>query len=100
MSGESSMGQLHILRRASSPSRDFLTRTERSALMSRIGGKNTGIERTVFTLLRRSGLRFRRHVRALPGCPDAVLHDFKLVVFVDGDFWHGRGYRRTKTKLK
>ena len=44
-------------------------------------------------LLRRalhaSGARFRLHRRIAPGCtPDLVLPRRKLVVFVDGDYWH------------
>jgi DNA mismatch endonuclease (patch repair protein) len=71
---------------------DFLSKRERSALMSRIRGKNTGIEKVVFSLLRERGIRFRRHQKRLPGCPDIVIADAKLAIFVDGDFWHGRHY--------
>lgn len=78
---------------------DFLTKRERSALMSRIRGKNTGIERVVFALLRRSGLKFAKHAKVLPGCPDAVIHDAKLAVFVDGDFWHGRNFVRWRARV-
>lgn len=35
------------------------------------------------------GLRFRLHVRALPGTPDLVLPARRTVVFVHGCFWHG-----------
>ena len=39
--------------------------------------------------LRRHSIRFRRHVRSLPGTPDFVLIDFRTVLFVNGCFWHG-----------
>src|SRR5438045_1412294 len=35
------------------------------------------------------GLRYLKHVRQLPGCPDLVFAGARLCVFVDGDFWHG-----------
>ncbi|MGA3160281.1 MAG: very short patch repair endonuclease [Terracidiphilus sp.] len=57
--------------------------------MSRIGSKNTDLEKTVFSLLRRNHLKFNKHVKALPGKPDAVFVEQKVAVFVDGDFWHG-----------
>lgn len=38
----------------------------------------------------RRGLRYRRR-SGLPGKPDFVFVRAKVVVFVDGDFWHGRG---------
>ena len=39
-----------------------------------------------------NGLRFR--IRSeLPGRPDIVFPSQRIVVFVDGDFWHGNGWR-------
>lgn len=57
--------------------------------MSRVRNRDTDIECAMRSLLFRKGLRFRKHVRELPGRPDIVLARFKVVVFVDGDFWHG-----------
>ena len=34
------------------------------------------------------GMRFRVHVKDLPGRPDIVLNRAKVAVFVDGCFWH------------
>lgn len=68
---------------------DNLTREQRSYTMSRIKGKDTGIELSVRSELHRRGLRFRKHVKQLPGTPDIVFPAAKVVVFVDGDFWHG-----------
>ena len=70
------------------PVADTLTIAERSRLMSKIRGKNTGPERAVRSLLHRAGFRFRLHVRGLPGTPDVVLPKYRAVVFVHGCFWH------------
>jgi DNA mismatch endonuclease (patch repair protein) len=78
---------------------DFLTKSQRSQLMSRIRGKNTGIELAMFRQLRRLGLRFQKHRRDLPGSPDIVVREAKLAVFVDGDFWHGRDFPEWQGKL-
>lgn len=40
--------------------------------------------------VRSVGLKFRRNVSSLPGCPDLAFDDVKVAVFADGDFWHGR----------
>ncbi|HOX49912.1 MAG TPA: DNA mismatch endonuclease Vsr [Fibrobacteria bacterium] len=67
---------------------DTLTPSSRSALMSRIRGKDTKPELVVRSLLHRMGFRFRLHRRDLPGSPDIVLPRLGVVVFVHGCFWH------------
>ena len=57
--------------------------------MKRVKLKDGALEKLVQRELRARGLRFKRHVRALPGSPDIVFPEQKLAVFVDGDFWHG-----------
>lgn len=57
--------------------------------MASVKGKDTGLEVMVRSELKRRGLRFRKHVKSLPGCPDVVFTKQKLAVFIDGDFWHG-----------
>ena len=62
---------------------------QRSRAMKRVKLKNGSLEKLVQGELRVRGLRFRRHVRTLPGRPDIVFTNKKVAVFVDGDFWHG-----------
>jgi DNA mismatch endonuclease (patch repair protein) len=57
--------------------------------MSRVRGKDTSIERLVRSGLHKRGLRFRKHLKQLPGKPDIVFTRQKVAVFIDGDFWHG-----------
>jgi DNA mismatch endonuclease (patch repair protein) len=68
---------------------DNLTVEQRSYCMSRIKGKDTGLEVQVRSVLHKRGLRFRKHVKELPGKPDIVFDRVRVAVFVDGDFWHG-----------
>jgi DNA mismatch endonuclease, patch repair protein len=49
--------------------------------------------------LRRLDLRPRLNSPLLPGKPDLVFPRARLVVFCDGDFWHGRRYAKRKPKL-
>jgi DNA mismatch endonuclease (patch repair protein) len=48
----------------------------------------------------RRGARYRLHVKQLPGKPDIVFTKQRVVVFIDGDFWHGRNWRDLEQKLK
>ncbi len=68
---------------------DNLTPKQRSYCMSRIKGKDTGLEVRVRSELHRRGFRFRKHVKELPGKPDVVFTNAKVAVFIDGSFWHG-----------
>ena len=54
-------------------------------------------------LLRRGlwarGLRYRLYNPRLPGKPDIIFRQARLAIFVDGDFWHGRNWKRLRAKL-
>jgi DNA mismatch endonuclease (patch repair protein) len=78
---------------------DFLSPIERSSLMSRVRGKNTHIERLMFVELRKRGVRFSTHSVEIEGRPDIVIRKCRILVFVDGDFWHGRNYKLWRHKL-
>lgn len=62
--------------------------------MSRVGQQDTRPEMIVRSRLFAAGLRYRLHVRKLPGAPDIVLARHKTAVFVHGCFWHGHDCRR------
>jgi len=55
-------------------------------------------------LLRRalwaSGVRYRKNVSGLCGKPDLVFPSARVVVFCDGDFWHGRNWHSLRPKLE
>lgn len=67
---------------------DNHTKEIRSMNMSHIRSKNTKPEEIVRKYLFSKGLRYRKNVRKLPGCPDIVLKKYKVVIFVNGCFWH------------
>ena len=72
---------------------DNRSQESRSALMARIGGKDTAPELTVRHLLHSLGYRFRLHRRDLPGKPDIVFPSRRKAIFVNGCFWHAHGCR-------
>jgi len=60
----------------------------RSKNMSHIRSINSKPEEKVRKYLFKRGLRYRKNVRNLPGCPDIVLSKYKTVIFINGCFWH------------
>lgn len=57
--------------------------------MKFVKGKNTRIEVQLCHALWHAGIRYRKNVKTLPGKPDIVINKYKVVIFCDGDFWHG-----------
>lgn len=64
--------------------------------MAAVRSSDTQPEVVVRSVLHSMGLRFRLHVRSLPGSPDIVLKRHGTVVFVHGCFWHGHSCSRGK----
>jgi DNA mismatch endonuclease, patch repair protein len=60
----------------------------RRRVMASIRGQDTKPEMRVRQALHAAGLRFRLHRRDLPGRPDIVLPGRRLVIMVNGCFWH------------
>ncbi|WP_199261573.1 very short patch repair endonuclease [Paracoccus binzhouensis] len=80
---------------------DMVDRQTRSRIMASVGQKDTGAEMVLRRALHGSGLRYRLHVRGLPGSPDLVFPRFRAAVFVHGCYWHAHGcYRSTIPKSR
>ena len=60
----------------------------RSAQMAPVRGRDTKPEMRVRRALHALGLRYRLHVRSLPGTPDLVFPSRRIALFVHGCFWH------------
>ncbi len=73
---------------------DIFTPEKRSWVMSRIRSKDTKIEKKTASMLRKNKIHYRRFPKVF-GSPDFVVEK-KLLVFCDGDFWHGYQYNRKK----
>ncbi len=61
-------------------------------IMSSIPSKDTKPELALRKELWRKGYRYRVNVKKLPGKPDIVFGPARVVVFCDGDFWHGHNW--------
>ena len=82
---------------------DVVTKSKRSEIMSRIRGKgNKQTEGVLVELFREEKISGWRRQLKLPGKPDFTFRKHRLVVFVDGCFWHGcpKCYRAPKGNRK
>lgn len=71
---------------------DIFEPQKRSEVMSRIRSTGTGPENRLYQLvsqLLREDTLLERNVRNMPGQPDILIPDLKLVLFADGCFYHG-----------
>lgn len=73
----------------------------RSELMSRIRSQgNASTEFAFISLLKKAGLKGWRRNSSLPGRPDFVWPILRIVVFVDGCFWHGHNCGKNNMQPK
>lgn len=72
---------------------DVLNRQQRHTNMSHIRSSDTGPEVLLRKALWHNGVRYRKNYKMLPGTPDIVITKRKIVIFVDGDFWHAKGHQ-------
>lgn len=73
----------------------------RASKAARAGSRKTAT-RCEMLLRRRlfaSGCRYRVDASDLPGRPDIVFPRARLVIFCDGDFWHGKNWPERRLKL-
>ncbi|WP_291960984.1 very short patch repair endonuclease [Maribacter sp.] len=78
----------------------FYTTPQRSKIMSKIKGKNTKPELAFRKALYAAGYRYRIDYKKLIGKPDIALPKYKTVIFIDGEYWHGKNWEERKPKVK
>ena len=78
------------------PASPRATAAARGASLKRDTRPEIALRRAVFAL----GLRYRVAADGLPGRPDLVFHHPRIIVFCDGDFWHGHDWDNKKAAIK
>ncbi len=68
--------------------------------MSHIRAKDTSIEVILRRALWSKGYRYRKNCKSLPGRPDIVLTKYKIAIFCDGEFFHGKDWDTLNEKIK
>lgn len=71
---------------------DRLTKEQRKKCMSRIRSRDSEIELKLRTELWHRGYRYRKNYKDLPGKPDIAITKYKIAVFCDSEFFHGKDW--------
>lgn len=75
---------------------DDLTVEQRRKNMQNIRSKDTSIEIKLRQALWNSGIRYRKNFKDVPGKPDICITKYKIAVFCDSSFWHGKDFDKKK----
>jgi DNA mismatch endonuclease (patch repair protein) len=79
---------------------DRITKGQRRKNMQAIKATGSQIEKMLGKALWAEGLRYRKNDKRVFGKPDFVLVKHKLVIFCDGEFWHGKDWKKKKSAIK
>ncbi len=75
-----------------------LTPEQRFKVMQGNTKKDTKIELILRKALWHSGVRYRKNVKDVIGTPDICIKKYKIAIFCDGDFWHGKDFSDNQFK--
>ncbi len=79
---------------------DKLTPEQRHRNMKNIKSKDTKIELKLRKALWERGIRYRKNYKVLPGTPDIAITKYKIAVFCDSEFFHGKDWESLKLRLE
>lgn len=79
---------------------DNLTKEQRHKNMVNIKNRNTSIEIKLAKALWYKGYRYRKNYKKLPGKPDIALTKYKIAIFCDSEFFHGKDWEVLKPRLE
>lgn len=75
---------------------DKITKEQRRKNMKAIKGKNTKEEVRLAKALWNRGYRYRKHDKTIFGTPDLSFKKYRIAIFVDGEFFHGKDWQTKK----
>ena len=79
---------------------DDLTQEQRRKNMQHIKSSDTKIEILLRKALWGKGYRYRKNLKTLPGRPDIVLPKYKIAIFCDSEFFHGKDWETLQRRLE
>ncbi len=79
---------------------DKLTKEQRRKNMQAVKSSGSKIETMLAKELWRRGYRYRKNDKTVFGKPDLTLKKYKIAIFVDGEFWHGKNWSVKKNDHK
>ena len=75
---------------------DKLTKEQRRKNMQAVKSRGSKIESMLAKEMWKRGLRYRKNNKTVFGKPDFTFKKFKIAIFVDGEFWHGKDWEIKK----
>lgn len=78
---------------------DIFSKQKRRELMAKVKNKDTDIELIIRKRLWQQGYRYRVNYK-IAGSPDIAFPTKKVAIFCDGDFWHGKNYKKERSSYK
>jgi DNA mismatch endonuclease Vsr len=79
---------------------DKLTKEQRHKNMQAVKSKDSKIEILLAKAMWAKGLRYRKNDRTVFGKPDFTFKKYKVAVFCDSEFWHGKNWEIKKQEHK
>lgn len=79
---------------------DVLSPEQRSKNMKAIRSKNTKMEMLLAKTLWSKGVRYRKNDKTIFGTPDLSVKKYKIAVFVDSEYFHGKDWDKEKYRIK
>ena len=68
--------------------------------MQAIKSKGSKIEIMLAKAMWEKGLRYRKNDKTVIGKPDFTFKKYKIAVFCDSEFWHGKDWKKKKLEHK
>ncbi|MFZ2898595.1 MAG: very short patch repair endonuclease [Saprospiraceae bacterium] len=78
---------------------DVLNPEQRKRNMQANKSKGTLPEILLAKNLWRQGYRYRKNLSTVVGKPDIAFPKYKVAVFIDGEFWHGKDWDKKKETI-
>lgn len=79
---------------------DSTTSDKRRKIMTSIKSKDTSIEVILRKALWKKGIRYRKNYKVLPGKPDIAITKYRIAIFCDYEFFHGKDWEKLKLRLQ
>jgi|SRR5690554_3842082 len=79
---------------------DKITKEQRRKNMQAVKSKGSKIEMMLAKKMWQKGLRYRKNDRTVFGKPDFTFKKYKIAVFCDSEFWHGKNWNIKKHEHK
>lgn len=79
---------------------DKLTKEQRRKNMQAVKNKGSKIETLLGKALWERGYRYHKNDKKVFGKPDFVFRKYRIVIFCDSEFWHGKDWDTKKLEHK